>query len=163
VNFDIPYCTVADSGAYSVIVSNSYGFALSNNAALYVTFTDSDGDGIQDSWELANGLNPGNAADALLDSDGDGFNNKAEFLAGTDPQNPQSRPSVSITKAASGPGFTLSFVVQPYRTYSIRARESLTSGEWTTIQSYQPFSSTQTVNFTDPTTLPVRHYQVVTP
>ena len=161
--FTIPYCTLADAGSYTVLVNNPSGFAISNPAALTVTFTDTDGDGIPDSWETANGFNPGSAADANLDTDGDGFSNKAEYLAGTNPRNPQSRPGLGILKAASGPGFTLSFVVQPYRTYSIQARESLTTGSWSTIQSYTPFAATQTVTFTDPTTLPVRHYRVVTP
>jgi len=163
INYTIPYCTVADSGAYTVIVSNSYGFALSNPATLYVTFTDSDNDGMQNSWETANGLNPNDATDAAKDADGDGFNNLAEFLAGTDPRNPQSRPTVAITKAASGTGFTLSFAVQPGRTYTIQARESMTAGSWNPIQNYTPFSTAQTVTFTDPTILPARHYRVVTP
>jgi alpha-tubulin suppressor-like RCC1 family protein len=47
---------------------------------------DTDGDGISDAWELAHGLNPNSAADALLDLDNDGQSNFAEYLAGTDPQ-----------------------------------------------------------------------------
>ena len=34
---------------------------------------DSDRDGMPDDYELANGLNPSNPADALQDLDGDGF------------------------------------------------------------------------------------------
>ncbi|NNF60478.1 MAG: tandem-95 repeat protein, partial [Gammaproteobacteria bacterium] len=40
---------------------------------------DDDGDGISDVAELANGLNPRDAADALLDLDGDGLSNLEEF------------------------------------------------------------------------------------
>jgi hypothetical protein len=50
-----------------------------------VTPTDQDEDGILDEWELANGLNPGVAADADADFDGDGFTNRSEFESGTDP------------------------------------------------------------------------------
>ncbi|HKA39561.1 MAG TPA: choice-of-anchor Q domain-containing protein, partial [Burkholderiales bacterium] len=55
---------------------------------------DNDGDGMHNSWETANGLNPNNAADAALDKDGDGASNLAEYQAGTDPSNPNSTPPV---------------------------------------------------------------------
>jgi sugar lactone lactonase YvrE len=47
---------------------------------------DSDCDGLPDGWELANGLNPYWAGDALLDSDGDGLTNAEELARGTDPR-----------------------------------------------------------------------------
>ncbi|NND54027.1 MAG: hypothetical protein HKN56_03525 [Gammaproteobacteria bacterium] len=48
------------------------------------TQTDLDDDGIRDDFELANGLNPGDPADALLDADGDGLSNREEFELGFD-------------------------------------------------------------------------------
>ncbi|MCF6239028.1 MAG: hypothetical protein L3J79_09535, partial [Candidatus Marinimicrobia bacterium] len=51
---------------------------------------DSDGDNIADVWEVANGLDPFDAADALLDADNDGLNNFDEFILLTDPNNPDS-------------------------------------------------------------------------
>jgi|GEM_PF-2433335 len=47
---------------------------------------DSDGDGMYDVWETANGLDAYDPADATLDSDGDGWSNLIEFHSGLDPQ-----------------------------------------------------------------------------
>jgi hypothetical protein len=47
---------------------------------------DSDGDGMPDDYELANGLNPNSAADAALDADGDRLTNLDEYQRGTNPR-----------------------------------------------------------------------------
>jgi hypothetical protein len=46
---------------------------------------DADADGLTDEWELANGLDPANPADALSDQDSDGLSAFDEFSLGTDP------------------------------------------------------------------------------
>ena len=53
---------------------------------------DDDSDGMPNSWETANGLNPNNSTDAALDNDSDGAINLIEYLAGTDPNNSSSIP-----------------------------------------------------------------------
>jgi uncharacterized repeat protein (TIGR01451 family) len=63
---------------------------------------DSDGDGMHNSWEVANGLNKDDAADASLDKDGDGASNLAEYNAGTGANDATSTPpSVNVSILAS--------------------------------------------------------------
>ncbi len=52
-------------------------------------YTDQDGDGIPDGWEVAAGTDP-TVEDAQADPDGDGAGNLEEFLSGADPSNPDS-------------------------------------------------------------------------
>ncbi len=47
--------------------------------------TDTDGDGMPDSWETLHGLNPNSAADASLDTDGDDLTALQEYQADTNP------------------------------------------------------------------------------
>ena len=74
---------------------------------------DSDGDGMTDDYEIANGLDPNSPPgnpDANLDPDGDGQTNLNEFLAGTAANDPAS--TFRIISIATGPGanqFTVSF------------------------------------------------------
>ena len=60
----------------TVIVSASNEMVLSSISIKVVLTGDSDGDGLPDDFELANGLNPNNPVDALEDKDGDGLTNK---------------------------------------------------------------------------------------
>ena len=54
--------------------------------------TDLDMDGIDDSWEIDNNLNPLDLADATTDFDHDGFTNIAEYINGTNPNDATSIP-----------------------------------------------------------------------
>lgn len=52
-------------------------------------YVDSDGDGMPDDWEIAHGLNPHDASDALKDANGDGYTNIEKFIYGLDPRAPK--------------------------------------------------------------------------
>ena len=54
--------------------------------------SDDDNDGINDTLEIANGLNPLNASDAQADFDHDGFSNAIEVSVGTNIRDTQSKP-----------------------------------------------------------------------
>ncbi|MDH3219194.1 MAG: right-handed parallel beta-helix repeat-containing protein [Gammaproteobacteria bacterium] len=65
---------------------------------------DSDGDGMHDSWEQANGLGPNDPGDAGGDLDGDSFTNLEEYRYGSNPNNAGSTPAaadLSITKTTT--------------------------------------------------------------
>lgn len=46
---------------------------------------DTDGDGIEDEWEVFYGFDPSDPSDGTIDPDGDGLDNLAEFLGRTNP------------------------------------------------------------------------------
>lgn len=50
----------------------------------YTAWKDSDGDGMPDEWETANGLNPNDPSDANLDCNGDGYTNIEKYINGID-------------------------------------------------------------------------------
>ena len=54
------------------------------------TDADTDDDGMADGWEMINGLNPLDPADAALDMDGDGLSNTLEYQTGSDPRSADS-------------------------------------------------------------------------
>ena len=90
------YCTlgVSDGRTYTVVVEAESDAGIKGPlsdpsekivAFLLGTHADTDGDGIPDEWEVAQGLNPFDPADAAADPDGDGLPNLEEYRAGTGP------------------------------------------------------------------------------
>ena len=45
-------------------------------------YVDTDGDGMPDEWEIANGLNPNDPSDANKDCTGDGYTNIEKYING---------------------------------------------------------------------------------
>ena len=134
---------------------------LLSNPALLTVLIDSDGDGIPDAWELAYGLNPTNAADALLDADGDGASNWQEYVAGTNPTNALSFLKVAVINL--GPGATLSFGAVSNRTYALEYRDVVGSGAWTRLAEFPARATNRIEVVSDPGAPTNRFYRVATP
>ena len=58
---------------------------LDKNSTASPEITDTDKDGMPDTWEDTYNLNPDDPGDAILDNDNDGWTNIVEFQLGTDP------------------------------------------------------------------------------
>jgi len=88
-NLDSDSDTLSDFDEYSV-----YGTSPAT--------PDSDGDVMDDAYELSHGFDPLDGADGQLDADGDSFSNTDEYLEGTDPNDGDSKPEVSIHSFEGG-------------------------------------------------------------
>ena len=97
-------------------------------------FLDSDGDGLPNDWEAANGLNANLASDATLDRDGDGVSNRDEFAAGTDPRDHASLLRIQ-SFARLGADIVVSWPSVFGRRYELQMRAGIASGPWSALQS----------------------------
>jgi type VI secretion system secreted protein Hcp len=96
---------------------------------------DSDTDGIPDSYEIANGLNP-MFNDANGDKDGDGASNLSEYLAGTQANDPNSVFRVHGISRGDGT-ILITWSTVANRTYTIR-QAAAPGGNGTRVQTGIP-------------------------
>ena len=124
---------------------------------------DSDGDGMPDVWETANGLNPF-FNDADFDYDGDGMSNLREYLAGTNPLDASSTLKIEATHFADG--IHLTFKAVAGRSYTIQYRDAFSVGLWNKLTNAPPQAADHAVEIVD--SLPAsageeRFYRLITP
>jgi hypothetical protein len=134
-----------------LVVSNSLGVVTSQVANLNFEGAnpDTDGDGIPDAWEAANGLVVG-MNDTLLDSDGDGLSNFQEYLAGTSPTNAASVLRLETPVAPVGNGeLTLRFNAVSNRSYLIEYRTVVTGQPWQPLLNLNPAPSNRWIELTN--------------
>ena len=93
------------------------------------SFQDSDGDGMDDAWELAMFGNLEQTAEG--DFDADGFNNLAEFLARTDPRKSASLLRVTAQKQVAG--LKIEWPSVAGKSYQVQYKEDLSVAEWTNL------------------------------
>jgi hypothetical protein len=98
---------------------------------------DTDGDGLPNDWEVANGLEP-NSADgengAAGDPDGDGLTNAQEYIAGTHPKDAADALRLDAVLVGSNT-VALQFSGKPGRVYTVERTDTLGTGStWTVLQ-----------------------------
>lgn len=94
---------------------------------------DTDGDGLRDPWEIANGLDAGNATGADGpdgDPDGDGQTNAAEYLAGTAAGDPGSVLKIEFV-TGTAPDFEITWRSVPGKIYGLETSGDLRN--WTPV------------------------------
>ncbi len=149
-------------------VAYDYKLTLLASKSITVTTTatnggvDTDGDGMPDAWELANGLNPF-VNDANFDNDGDGLTNLQEYLAGTNPNDAHSFLRIGATL---DPGDArLSFFAVAGRSYSVLYRDDPGSGPWFKFSDTPAQKTNRVVDLIVPQPLPAprRFYRLALP
>ncbi|MBS0658150.1 MAG: hypothetical protein JSR82_07885 [Verrucomicrobia bacterium] len=131
--FAVPYVAASAQAWVKIVAVGNVYFALSPSNFTLQAAADTDGDGLPDAYEIANGLNPNNPADAALDADGDGQSNLAEFIARTDPRNSAESLRIAST-TRDGSGFTVTFPSKLNVNYQLERSADLL-GPWNAVGS----------------------------
>ncbi len=126
-----------------------------------IVLPDTDGDGLPDQWETANGLSATNALDGLLDTDGDSMSNREEYIAGTNPLDASSY--LKVTQVSVFSPAQINFQAVSNRTYSILYKDDLNTPAWAKLADLVAQSTNRLETITDPYLGTNRLYRIATP
>jgi hypothetical protein len=166
----ITLTNLADGTYYVEVLGQNSAGDWQDSPAVSKTWTvenissepDTDGDGLPDAWEIANGFDKDDATDASSDADSDSASNLHEYVAGTDPRNAAS--NLRATAAPQGDGSVkITFDAVAGKSYRVEGSDSLTAVSWAAVAAVpaQPVSGPVTV--TDSAAARRKFYRVVTP
>jgi hypothetical protein len=119
----------------------------------------SDGDGLDDDWELAYFNNLSHNGDA--DSDGDGVSDRAEFLAGTDPTNGGSVFRVLTVGSLSGTSRNVVWTGSAAVSYRVEFKDDVAAAGWTTLNAAPSWNGATATATDSNATNAQRFYRVV--
>ena len=168
-NDKAPWPPAADGGGPSLQrkFANQYGDdpinwqAAAPTPGLENAELDGDGDGMPDSWEIANGTDPGEP-DANADPDGDGDSNYQEYLAGTDPLDPESLLRVDRIAVAAGAA-QFEFTAASNRTFTVQFKDSLEAVSWSLLTNISAAPQTRIISISVAPTNNTRFYRLGAP
>ena len=148
--------TVGQSRTVRARVRSTTGVWSAMTDAAFTIIPDSDADGLEDAWELANNFAIG-PNEAAQDPDGDSHSNLLEYRAGTDPRAPASRLKFdSITNA--GGVVTLTFTARANRAYTLHRSVNLQN--WTIVANHAAQPADHMATFTDPAVQTKQFYRL---
>jgi hypothetical protein len=119
---------------------------------------DSDGDGLDDDWEVAYFGNL--SRDGSSDFDNDGQTDLQEFRAGTDPTNINSIFRVLTVAPLGGGGTRVMWIGNPNRSYRVEFKADLGGSSWTTLNGTVSWNGSA-ASLTDASPAVNRFYRVV--
>ncbi len=122
---------------------------------------DTDGDGMPDAWETANGTQV-STPDAADDYDDDGFTNYQEYLAGTHPNDPLSRLRVESVSLVGG-SVDFQFTAASNRTFTVQFKDALDAPTWTLLTNITAAPQTRVITISTAPTNSARFYRLAVP